>query len=71
MPQVLKYNHFAKQCKNGKLATVKITDAPSETESDDEFYIETVSSNNRAKNFPEQAFVEIKFGQKQAPINLI
>ena len=71
MPQVFKVeNHFARQCKTGKVATVEITDAPSETGSDDDFYIETVSSNNRAHNFPEQAFVEIKVGPKQVPINV-
>ena len=47
----VKYNHFARQCKTGEVATVKITDAPSETESDDEFYIETVSSTVRCRSF--------------------
>ena len=55
-------------CKTGKVVTVEITDAPSETESDDEFHIETVSSNNTTQNFPEQALVKIKVGPKQVPV---
>ena len=64
----LKYNHFARQCRTGKVATGEIADAPSETESDDEFYIDAVPSNNRAQSFPEQVFVEVKVGPKQVPV---
>ena len=64
----LKYNHFARQCRTGKVATVEIADAPSETESDNEFYIYAVSSSNRAQSFPEQVFVEVKVGPKQVPV---
>ena len=64
----LKYKHFARQCKTDKVATVEIADASSETESDDEFYIDAVSSNNRAQSFPEQVFVEVKVGPKQVPV---
>ena len=35
-------NHFARQCETGKVETVEIADAPSEAESDDEFFIDVV-----------------------------